>query len=323
MNSNDKKQNDIFMKVHVSLFKSGIAKDLKATRCMTLLAIASFMDEKGYCYPTQRQLAEYTGIHKNTITKAVKELLEYRVNGQPILSRAIVKKGSYVSSAYTVHPISQVAIFSGNVEAIEKADPEAEGAAVTVPTNSPVVSIETSNPKDQLNNFTPVPNSGGTPSQKVSTPVTTNGTAPSHQVGLNKTNNQLTKAIKQEPSEKKMFNTSKDIIDYFAEKYRTVYGVNPDTNHNRDDKLIEQTGWIGNLSDSDIRNMIDTVVSEYDDRWKKPQYPRPTIFGMANWIGGVALEIYNEKNKEFNELMEMTANVDAEMDAVLAKFGIE
>ena len=61
----------IYLRVYTSLFQAGIVKDLKPTNFTVLLAIASFMDAEGNCYPTQRQIADITGITTPTVNKAV------------------------------------------------------------------------------------------------------------------------------------------------------------------------------------------------------------------------------------------------------------
>lgn len=116
----DNINNGVFLKVHISLFTSGIAARL-GKYLTTLLAIASYMDEKGECYPTQRQLAERTGTTKNLINRHIKALLDFEVDGKPILTRRIVYNNrGYANSIYTIHPISQVSIFHGEVAAVQK-----------------------------------------------------------------------------------------------------------------------------------------------------------------------------------------------------------
>ena len=111
--------NNYYLKVYLSGFRSGLFAKLKPTRFAVLLAIASYMDEDGVCYPTQKQLAERCGITRPTVNKAVKELLDFRFNGKPILTRKLVLNGKQITrSIYRVHPISQVAIFNGEVETI-------------------------------------------------------------------------------------------------------------------------------------------------------------------------------------------------------------
>lgn len=110
--------NSIYLRVYTSLFQAGIVKDLKPTNFTVLLAIASYMDAEGNCFPTQRQIATITGISTQTVNKAVNELLNYRVNGSPIIAREFVQQGQFKNSYYTIKPLSQIAIFDGQVKEI-------------------------------------------------------------------------------------------------------------------------------------------------------------------------------------------------------------
>lgn len=107
---------DIYLRLYLSAFKSGLVAELKPTNFTVLLAICSFMNDKGECYPTQEQIAELTGISKPTVNKAVNELVEFKVNGKPLVGRTLIQKGYHKSSIYTVNPISQVAIFDGEID---------------------------------------------------------------------------------------------------------------------------------------------------------------------------------------------------------------
>jgi len=114
------KNGGIYLRVYNSIITSGILKDLKPTQFTILYAIASYMDVNRNSYPTQRQLAEITGVTLPTAQKALKGLLEYRYNGKPILSCEMVQKGRYKNTVYTVHPISQIAIFDSEIDHIQE-----------------------------------------------------------------------------------------------------------------------------------------------------------------------------------------------------------
>lgn len=120
---------DIFLRVYVSAFTEGLVAKLKPANFVTFLAICSFMDSKGECYPTQRQIAERTGLSKTTVNRAVKELLEFEIDGRPILQRTILQPEG--NSVYTVLPIGQIAIFDQEVEKITPEKEEIVTAAGT------------------------------------------------------------------------------------------------------------------------------------------------------------------------------------------------
>ncbi|CDQ21717.1 helix-turn-helix domain-containing protein [Halobacillus karajensis] len=111
-------KSSVYLRLYTSLFQSGIVKELKPTSFTVLLAVASFMDAEGNCYPTQKQISDITGISSPTVNKAINKLLDYKVNGQPILRREMVQKGQFKNSYYTVNPVSQLAIFDGQIKEI-------------------------------------------------------------------------------------------------------------------------------------------------------------------------------------------------------------
>lgn len=114
-------EEDIFLKVYKSIFTSGLAAELGRGKLATLIAIASYIDEDGICYPTQQQLAERLGTTIGTINRDVKELLALRIQGKPILTRVKYKtKAGHYNSVYRVMPISQLTMFNREVEPIEK-----------------------------------------------------------------------------------------------------------------------------------------------------------------------------------------------------------
>lgn len=118
-------EEEIFIKIFKSFYTSGLAsrigKELGRGKVNTLLAIASYMDEKGVCFPTQEQLAARTGTTVGTINRDVNDLLDFRVDGKPVLIRSKYKtRAGHRNSVYRVMPISQLSIFEREIEPIKK-----------------------------------------------------------------------------------------------------------------------------------------------------------------------------------------------------------
>lgn len=113
-------KNEVYLRLYLSLFRAGLVAALGANNFTTLLTIASFMNEKGECYPTQKQIAQRMGVHYNSVNRYIRELLDFRYNGQPIITREKIgrKYGGY-STLYRIHPVSQLAIFNGKVDNLE------------------------------------------------------------------------------------------------------------------------------------------------------------------------------------------------------------
>lgn len=139
----------VYLRLYLSAFKSGLVAELSASNFKVLMTICSFMDEDGKCFPTQEQIAERSGCSKPTVNKAIKELLEFTFNGKPILKRSIIQKGYYKNSVYTVSPVSQVAIFDGQIEIL----PEEEKPLKKETESSVEVSRNKALPKAMIDYF--------------------------------------------------------------------------------------------------------------------------------------------------------------------------
>jgi len=125
---------NVYVRVYTSMFTSGLVANMGANRFTTLMALASFMDEKGECYPTQIQLADRIGVHKNTINKYINELLDFQIDGKSLVTRQKFNKGQgKIFSYYKIHPLSQLAKFNGDIEEIDNhtVNPKNEESLVT------------------------------------------------------------------------------------------------------------------------------------------------------------------------------------------------
>lgn len=82
------------VKVTTQAIQGGLIKQIGATEFAVLMAIASFCDMEGEAFPSQRTLAEITGLSLPTVNKAVGRLLETKINGLPVIAREIESMGS-------------------------------------------------------------------------------------------------------------------------------------------------------------------------------------------------------------------------------------
>lgn len=91
------------IKLNMKSVQGGLIKELGTTPFAVLMAIVSFCDIEGESFPSQRKLAEVTGLTQATVHKAIKKLLETEVNGVPILSRELETLGSRTKfSVYSI-----------------------------------------------------------------------------------------------------------------------------------------------------------------------------------------------------------------------------
>jgi len=115
-----KSETRIFVKMYVGAVRSGLLADMGAENWQTLCVIASFMDEQGECYPTQSQIAKGLGIKRESATRRVKKLADYRWEGRPVITRIKERSptGTFENTRYTVMPISQLRMFDAEPEDI-------------------------------------------------------------------------------------------------------------------------------------------------------------------------------------------------------------
>ena len=97
---------DRSVKLDINALQSGIIKDIGSTEFIILLAIASYTDNHGEAFPSQRKIAEVTGLSVATVNKAVKKLLTVEINGINILCRHLEKSGEKKNfSVYSLNTV--------------------------------------------------------------------------------------------------------------------------------------------------------------------------------------------------------------------------
>lgn len=191
---------NIYVRVYTTMFTSGLVAKMGANRFTTLMALASYMDEKGECYPTQNQIADAIGVHKNTVNRYINDLLEFQIEGKNLVTRQKINKGQgKIFSYYKIHPLSQLAKFNGKIESLESTQSS---------------DIEDTQSEDSL-----ITNKGTTNSAEIR----------SNNNHLNNTNNTDV-----------LISNSNQAIKHFQEIYREVYNVNYTvSNYGREGKLMK------------------------------------------------------------------------------------
>lgn len=84
---NQSYEEDFSLKLNIPAIQHGIMREIGITEFGVLLAIASFCDEEGQSFPSQRKLVEVTGLSLPTVNKIVNKLLTTEINGVPVLAR--------------------------------------------------------------------------------------------------------------------------------------------------------------------------------------------------------------------------------------------
>ncbi|WP_427036516.1 helix-turn-helix domain-containing protein [Cytobacillus pseudoceanisediminis] len=105
--------------------------------------------------------------------------------------------------------------------------------------------------------------------------------------------------VELEPIEQEdiIFDNAKSVLQYFRNKYFNKYNVAYQPNWGRDQSMIKNK-LMANFTDSDIKAIIDIVVEEYEKRWAKPSFPRPTIGQLCSWLPNEALAIVAQRKAE-------------------------
>lgn len=106
--TNKKENLEVFLKINVSVLRGGLLKSVNGSDLTVLMAIASYMNINGQGFPTQRQIADITGMSLTTVNKSIKNLLAIKINGYPVLERKLIGSGSKKSSKYTIFDVMPI-----------------------------------------------------------------------------------------------------------------------------------------------------------------------------------------------------------------------
>lgn len=283
--ANGEAVHSVYVRVYTSMFTSGLVASMGSNRFTTLMALASYMDDKGECYPTQIQLAEAIGVHKNTINKYINELLEFTVDGKPLVTRKKINKGQgKIFSYYKIHPLSQLAKFSGTIEEIE--------TDIKVNTD---ISTKVS---DLVNH------------KKEESLITTKG--PTNCDVIRSNNNHLNN-IKDTVTQQ--VTNSKNAIQYFQQVYREVYNVNYTvSNYGREGKIMKDK--VVTPYPEQAKEIIEIGVRKYSEMFKNGKYPRPTI-GMFSWAVNQIIPVIEEEHK-LSEVAEQSTELEEQASKHMA-----
>ena len=105
----------------------------------------------------------------------------------------------------------------------------------------------------------------------------------------------IPKVVKKAKS-KPAFN-SHQALTYFSEKYKETYGDEYSPNFLRDCSLIKQK--LTNIyKEEEIKGIIDILFEQYETKWKKDRYPRPTVVALCSFLINECLSIKAEREKK-------------------------
>lgn len=268
---------DLFVKLTIEPLKSGGFANLDAPSFKTFIMLTTFIDDEGYCYPTQKTLADMAGVNERTVRRHIDNLLAYRTpSGNPILT--VEKRKSPNSEFYyNYYKVEGLAGYG-----------TADNLGVK---NDKVVNEDVSNLSYKQEPY-------------------------SKQEPINK--NHIINNSDNQPKEY----TSKEVIVYFKDKYFKKYGVGyPMTNKDwgKFGKFIT-TKVINEYPDGDlVFASIDTLFEIYDDQFKKPDFPAPTLWNLGNFTFQKAVAITQDRLKTSKADEERIAAEQAKAEERLGK----
>ncbi|MGG0794378.1 helix-turn-helix domain-containing protein [Brevibacillus laterosporus] len=100
----------IFFKTYVDdAIHSGLIGDMGAERWQTLCVLASFMDDRGVCYPSQDMIAKRLNVARETANRRIQSLLKYKWQGRALVTMHKHRDPTtqaWRNSVYTIYPIT-------------------------------------------------------------------------------------------------------------------------------------------------------------------------------------------------------------------------
>ena len=87
---------------------SGLAKIVKGNDFKLLVVLSHYMDKQNEAMPTQRQIAEITGMSTKTINTSIKNLLSLHIDGKPLITRTLIPTTTGESSVYKINDFEVV-----------------------------------------------------------------------------------------------------------------------------------------------------------------------------------------------------------------------
>src|SRR5207248_3314486 len=116
----------MFLKMYVEARTSGLLAAISDRDWKTLCALATYMDEDGYCYPSQAELARALGCSRQMANERVNSLARFRFQEKAVMM--VVKdnrteQGRWARNGYRVLPIASLSIFGSETGETPKTDP--------------------------------------------------------------------------------------------------------------------------------------------------------------------------------------------------------
>lgn len=281
--------NNLFIKIDIHALRSGMIAELGFDNFAILTAIGTFADDKGVAYPSQETIAKMLGYTRTTVNKKIKALTMMEWDGQPVL---VIKKRKATggnSNEYHINP--KVGISFGKQQ---------PSTAVFINDNAATnVNVNVRNEDDEC--------------------VQTNNNNVSQGTHEQEPKNKTQEEEPIKDLKDYRFANARDVILCFADMYKQRYGIPYQINWGREMKLVK-TKLVEVYSEEQIKDIIAIVMSDYEQRWANPKYPRPSLGQLCSWLGGEAMNIAAtrfERVKTIKKQQEAAEMSDDAFDAIM------
>lgn len=298
-----------FVKLDARAIQEGLVKEIGISETVVLLLLASFSDMDKEAYPSQRAIAEMTGLSLPTVNRVVNDLLKKEINGKPILTRSFMMNN--IGRKFSVYRLNTLDYSTGREEPNKattdrKAAIDNMGAEVSPegpeigPKLGPEVNHEVKHevgPKGA--------SEGDLEGPEVGPEVAPDET---HQVAP-KVSPEVDPEVA--PAKKK---TARDHVFHFRSKFEDAFGIPYIVSYGRDTTMIK-TKLMPNYSEADIEYLIDYTIDHYKQEWANDKYPYPSIVMLTTWIANSVMQKRKqdqEKHEELKEILEATKGYENE-----------
>lgn len=239
----------VFVKLHVTARTSGLIGALGPERWQTLCVLATFMNERGECFPSAEEVAKAIDRTVDVAERRLKALCEFEWGGRRIVTRVKLRRAGaqFANYRYTILPVAQLSIFGGEVE-----------------------------PPDVHVACTPDVDAPQPPDVDVGLTRTSN----------NKIHKELEERSADEKSVAKY--TARDVLAHFCRRYEERYGDKYKARKGADGGAIKNQ-LLPLYGAEKLVQIIDTAFDLYSAKWANARYPRPSIGWLNSWGANAVL----------------------------------
>lgn len=101
---------ELFLSIPMEILKTALLSNLTGNEFKVFVALATFIDDRGECNPSQETLSILCNMSVPTVNTAINSLLKKKIGDSPILKRELIGKGSTKYSKYRIPMLNEIEI---------------------------------------------------------------------------------------------------------------------------------------------------------------------------------------------------------------------